>query len=74
MGFSCLGFLSQLLDTAGLSIVISGRTLFHLPATSGGTYAFKQHTYCCSSGGLSPTLAAGPGPGVRRAMGSVDED
>ena len=36
------GFLSRLLDTAGLSIVISRRTLPHLPATSGGTYTFKQ--------------------------------
>jgi hypothetical protein len=37
-----LRFLSQLLETAGLSIVISRRTLLHLPATSGGTYTFKQ--------------------------------
>jgi hypothetical protein len=37
-----LRFLSQLLETAGLSIVISRRTLLHLPTTSGGTYTFKQ--------------------------------
>jgi hypothetical protein len=57
MGFSCLGFLSQLLDTAGLNIVISGRTLLHLPATSGGTYAFKQHKYWTILGDRRPTIS-----------------
>jgi len=42
MGFSFLRFLSQLLQTAGLSIVISRRTLLHFHANSGGTYTFKQ--------------------------------
>jgi hypothetical protein len=37
-----LRFLSRLLETAGLSIVISRRTLLHFNANSGGTYTFKQ--------------------------------
>jgi hypothetical protein len=37
-----LRFLSRLLDTAGLSIVISRRTLLHFHAHSGGSYTFKQ--------------------------------
>jgi hypothetical protein len=34
--------LSQLLETAGLRIVISRRTLLHVHTDSGGTYTFKQ--------------------------------
>jgi hypothetical protein len=36
-----LRFLSQLLETAGLCIVISGRTLLHFPSPR-PTYTYKQ--------------------------------